>query len=55
MSEKDTASFKIREATSADISALAALHVEAFNETHGIAPIQLIKFVKGYGKSVSRF
>jgi L-amino acid N-acyltransferase YncA len=28
-------SFKIREATSADVPALAALHVTSFNETHG--------------------
>jgi len=28
-------SFKIREATAADVSALAALHVMTFNETHG--------------------
>lgn len=30
--------FRIREATSADVPALAALHVETFNETHGKGP-----------------
>ena len=31
-----TASFEIREATVSDVTALAALHVQTFNETHGI-------------------
>jgi hypothetical protein len=30
--------FKIRNATSADLPALAILHVETFNETHSISP-----------------
>lgn len=30
--------FKIRKATFADVPALAILHVETFNETHGIRP-----------------
>ena len=33
-----TTSFKIREATINDVSALATLHVETFNETHGMHP-----------------
>jgi L-amino acid N-acyltransferase YncA len=39
MSDKvTTAAFKIREATINDVSAIAALHVETFNETHGMHP-----------------
>ena len=37
-SEEKKSIFKIRKATSADVSALAVLHVETFNETHGISP-----------------
>ena len=37
-SEEKKSIFKIRKATSADVSALAVLHVETFNETHGIGP-----------------
>jgi ribosomal protein S18 acetylase RimI-like enzyme len=33
-----TNTFKIREAIFSDIAALAVLHVETFNETHGILP-----------------
>src|SRR5689334_11539037 len=36
--ELNTNSFTIREATSNDVPALAALHVETFNETHGVHP-----------------
>src|SRR5437016_976055 len=32
------ASFKIREAKVSDVSALAALHVQTFHETHGMYP-----------------
>ena len=39
MSDKiNKTSFKIRKATDNDIAALAALHVETFNETHGMYP-----------------
>lgn len=31
-------SFEIREATISDVPALAALHVQTFNETHGMNP-----------------
>ncbi len=34
----NTTGFRIREATIKDVSALAALHVETFNETHAIHP-----------------
>ena len=39
MSDEEKKSiFKIRKATSADVSALAILHVKTFNETHGVSP-----------------
>ena len=39
MSDKiNQTSFKIREATINDVSALAAVHVDTFNETHGMYP-----------------
>jgi len=39
MSSKEKESiFRIRKATSDDVPALAILHVETFNETHGISP-----------------
>ena len=36
--ETNETNFKIREATINDVSAIAALHVETFNETHGFHP-----------------
>ena len=36
--KSNSTSFKIREATISDVSALATLHVETFNETHGSWP-----------------
>lgn len=35
---KDVMSFEIREATITDVPRLAALHVETFNQTHGVNP-----------------
>lgn len=35
---ENTASFIIRDATPADATAIAALHVQTFNQTHGVLP-----------------